>query len=164
MKVIESKMRSIDIELAVVALLNYRVYTIVPNVSWGMGFNHECDLLALDSKGRFTEIEIKVSASDLKADFNKKHGHQSSIISRLFYAMPIELCQKYSEIIPSNFGIIAVKKIDIYGDSRKIKNKAEFYRHAKHDKSKENPSIDQVMKFMNLGCMRIWSLKNHNQN
>jgi hypothetical protein len=78
--------------------------------------------------------------------------------------MPIELCQKYSEIIPSNCGIIAVKKIDIYGDGRKIKNKAEFYRHAKHDKSKENPGIDQVMKFMNLGCMRIWSLKNHNQN
>lgn len=27
--------------------------------------NHECDMLALDSQGRFTEIEIKVSASGL---------------------------------------------------------------------------------------------------
>lgn len=58
-----------DMELAVTGLLNFRVYTIVPNVSWGLGLGHECDLLALDQQRRFTEIEIKISKSDLVRDF-----------------------------------------------------------------------------------------------
>jgi hypothetical protein len=139
-------------------LLNYRVYTIVPNISWGIGL-HECDMLALDNKGRFTEIEIKVTASDLKADFKKKHSHSSKMISRLFYAMPIELCEKYDEIIPKHCGIISVHGISV---SHGIRYFAKFYRHAKHDKKKENPNEKIIKKFMQLGCMRIWSLKSHN--
>jgi len=156
-------MNALDVELAVVALLNYRIYTIVPNVSWGLGLRHECDILALDEKGRFTEIEIKVTASDLKADFKKDHNHNSKFISRLYYAMPIEICEKYHEIIPKHCGIIAIKQIDIYGDGKYIMNQAQYYRMAKHDKTKQMPDEKTIKKFMQLGCMRIWSLKNHNK-
>lgn len=142
------------VECAVANLLNYKVYTIVPNVHWGLGLRHECDMLALDDKGRFTEIEIKVSASDLKADFNKKHGHKSDIISRLVYAMPEYLCEKYGHLIPKECGIIRVKKI---GDAR---YKAYWVRVPKHNGNK--PSLRTVNNFMRLGCMRIWSLKKHN--
>ncbi len=174
------KIHAGHIEVAVANLLNYRVYTIVPNVSWGLGLQHECDMLALDDKGRFTEIEIKISASDLKADFKKEHGHKSKIISRLFYAMPIELCDKYADLIPNHCGIIAIRKKTLWRfkkDSSSFDKKhniaikepfegykAEFYRQAKHDKTKGKPTEKEIQKFMQLGCMRIWSLKSHNNN
>lgn len=154
-----TKLHAGHVEIAVVKLLNYRVFTIVPNIA--SMFRHECDLLALDDKGRFTEIEIKVSASDLKADFKKAHGHKSKYISRLIYAMPVELCEKYAHIIPNNCGIISVHVIN------RTKNMgaliyAKHYRMAKHDKQKEKPPSWMVNEFMRLGCMRIWSLKEHN--
>jgi len=144
-----------NIECAVASLLNFRVYTIVPNVSHGLYLNHECDMLALDSKGRFTEIEIKISVSDLKADFKKKHSHSSKIISRLVYAMPDFLCEKYNALIPKQFGIISVK----CSDGRFI---AKWFRPCKHDNLKQKPSDSVIKNFMRLGCMRIWSLKKHN--
>lgn len=168
------KLHAGHVEVAVAMLLNYRVYTIVPNVSHGLGLWHECDMLALDDKGRFTEIEIKISASDLKADFKKEHGHRCKFISRLYYAMPIELCEKYQDLIPSHCGIIAIKEIKFHRwekverGSDKVKYvehqgwKAEFFRQVKHDKTKEKPSEKIIKNFMRLGCMRIWSLKRHN--
>lgn len=155
------KIHAGEVELAVVALIDYRKNTIVPNVSWGLGFNHECDMLVLDDQDRFTEIEIKISASDLKADFKKTHGHKSNIISRLIYAMPIGLCEKYQNLIPGHCGIIAVREVMI---GTRTFNKAEWFRRCKHDKTKEKPSPKTIRKFMELGCMRIWSLKNHNNN
>ena len=155
------KIHAGHIEVAVAKLLNYRVYTIVPNVYWGLNLFHECDMLALDNKGRFTEIEIKISASDLKADFKKSHQHNSKFISRLIYAMPMELCIKYAHLIPSHCGIIAVLEQPSFNGVRGG-YRAEFYRNAKHDKTKEKPNDKTIMKFMQLGCMRIWSLKEHN--
>lgn len=141
-----------DIEIAVARLIGFRMNTIVPNVSWGLGLNHECDMLVLDSKGRFTEIEIKISASDLKADFNKKHRHQSKIISRLIYAMPDWLCDSHAHLIPSDCGLISVFEV------RPKVFKAKWVKICKHDKY-SRPSQKQIEKFYHLGCMRIWSLK-----
>lgn len=156
------KLHAGHIELAVVNLFNYRKYTIVPNVSWGLGLRHECDLLMLDDNGRFTEIEIKISSADLKADFKKKHNHSSDLISRLIYAMPIELCQKYHELIPQKFGIISVDVCfpEWLGGAAMVK--ASHFRMAKHDKTKRLPTDKEKMDFMRLGCMRVWSLKIHN--
>lgn len=151
------------VESAVAVLINYRKHVIVPNVSWGLGLNHECDMLILDDQNRFTEVEIKVSASDLKADFKKEHGHKSRFISRLIYAMPIELCEKYKDLIPAHCGIIAVREFNPWG--YEISGyKAEWFRMCKHDKTKEKPSPQTIRKFFELGCMRIWTLKSHNNN
>jgi hypothetical protein len=164
MKSETTKLHASHIELAVANLLNPRIYVIVPNVSYGLFLNHECDLLALDSQGRFTEIEIKISASDLKADFKKKHGHKSNIISRLIYAMPYDLCKKYEDLIPLNCGIISITTEwhPFSNNNDVVIVKANHYRQVKHDKTKEKPSEKIKMLFMRLGCMRIWSLKAHN--
>ncbi len=151
-------MKSNEVEIAVSNLINYRTNTIVPNVSWGLGLYHECDMLVLDSQDRFTEIEIKVSASDLKADFKKTHGHYSKIISRLVYALPREIYEKHGSIIPRNCGVIVLEYIEI--GERKIL-KATWERVVKHNKLKEKPSPKVIRKFMELGCMRIWTLKKH---
>jgi len=148
-----------QMEVAVANLIGYRLNTIVPNVSWGMGLQHECDMLILDSQDRFTEVEIKVSKSDLKADFKKPHGHSSKIISRLVYAVPRQLLDSAIELVPPNCGIIVVDEVEKYG---KLYYVAKWYRVVRHDKLKSKPTPAQIRKFMELGCMRIWSLKTHN--
>lgn len=142
------------IEVAVSKLIGYRSHTIVPNVSWGLGLRHECDMLVLDKSSRFTEIEIKITLSDLKADFKKNHGHRSNIISRLVYAMPRSLYERHGHIIPVDHGVIVVDFNEILGA-----HCATWIRMAKHDKLKQKPELKTVLKFMSLGCMRIWSLK-----
>jgi len=145
------KLHSGLIEVAVVELLNFRVYTIVPNISHGLLQNWEADLLCYN--GRFTEVEIKISASDLKADFKKGKSHQHKFITRLVYAMPESLCDKYGYLIPAHCGIISVKWNEWRG-----KYVARWYRQARHKSSPEIPN-QFILNFMRLGCMRIWSLK-----
>ena len=151
-------MKSTDIEIAVSALINFRVNVIVPNVSWGLGLNHECDVLVLDSKNRFTEIEIKISKSDLMRDLKKIHGHRSKYISRLAFAVPFELVETCEKVLDKSVGIIVVKAI-----SKGVGTyyEATWYRQCRHNKFSEKVPEKMIRKFFELGCMRIWTLKRH---
>lgn len=151
------KLTSLHIELAVVALLNYRIYTIVPNVSWGLGLGHECDLLCYKDE-KFTEIEIKISMADLKKDFEKGHNHQSKYIHRLIYAFPESMLEKALPLIPESCGIILIR-IDENNNINQAR--ARWYRKCRY-KHKNAIPANILYKFMSLGCMRIWSLKHHN--
>lgn len=135
-----------DLEKAVVGLLNPRKNAIVPNVSWGLGLRHECDLLYLDDKNRFTEVELKVSKYDLLADFKKPHGHISSFISRLAYAVPENLLELAIEVVPKECGIIVAYEDMIY---------AQWVRIPKHNKLRV-PDNKKIIKFLKLGTIRIW--------
>jgi len=157
----QPKLHTGYMEVAVAMLLNYRVYTIVPNVSYGLYLNHECDMLALKDD-RFTEIEIKVTAQDLKKDFTKSHGHSSRYISRLIYAVPEQLVEKAKQLCPDSAGIIGVKWVYKYEDSGLYE--AYWVRQAKRKKNIEPVPESIQIKFMSLGCMRIWSLKSKNNN
>lgn len=141
-------------ELAVVELLNFRVYTVVPNVSWGLGLGHECDLLAMDQNQKFTEIEIKTSKADLKRDFDKPHGHRSKYITRLVFAVPEALVADAAKLIPDDAGLICV----YWHQSGAARYKARWVIKKRH---KQAPPVPDrfCLKFMALGCMRIWTLK-----
>lgn len=68
---IETKLSVKEIESIIVAYLGgVRTNIIVPNLSWGF-LNHEADLIAVDKNGYLTEVEIKRSFEDFKADFKK---------------------------------------------------------------------------------------------
>ena len=153
------------IEVAVAGFLSYRRHTIVPNISHGL-FNHECDLLVLDSKKRFTEIEIKVSLADLKRDFNKgKFAAKSwndKYISRLIYAVPEKILEKAKDIIPSTYGIISVKEYYPRPEYTVPVLICRWERMVKHDKTSEPAPPSVLDNFYRLGCMRIWDLKRHN--
>lgn len=141
--------------MAVIKLIGYRTHVVVPNVSWGLGLNHECDMLVLDKHNRFTEIELKISAADLKKDFTKSHQHKSRYISRLVYALPEWLYESHGELIPAGCGVILVSDI---GNTRKILH-ATWERNCKHSKHTLEIPRKILDKFYHLGCMRIWSLK-----
>lgn len=105
------------VEIAVANLFGYRRFAIVPNVSWGWLLPYEADMIIVDrSTYKVTEVEIKVSLSDLKADFGKKK-HRLGVdgswippdrVGRLYYCVPEGMLEKAKQLIPEHFGIIAV--------------------------------------------------------
>jgi hypothetical protein len=156
------KIHSGQMEVEVSALLNYRVYAIVPNVSWGWLRRHEADMIAVDDKLRATEIEIKISLQDLKKDFDKGHGHHDKKVGRLVYAVPEFLLENAIELVPKHCGIISVSQLirkDVV-----VGFMARWYRQCRFSKDYEPITKDSYIKLLELGCMRIWSLKNHNNN
>ena len=102
---LEPKIHSGHIEVAVAHLIGYRANVIVPNLFWGLGLKHEADLIVMDSGDRLTEIEIKISLQDLKADFKKEHAHKSKLISRLVYAVPKNLVENALNLVPKEHGL-----------------------------------------------------------
>jgi len=83
----------------------------------------ESDLLIIHPSGNVWEVEIKVSVSDLRAEFrnkNQKHkalitgnhayrwGKKETIVQKFFIAMPIDIWQKAQDLIPDYCGVITV--------------------------------------------------------
>jgi hypothetical protein len=136
-----------EVELALANHLNIRANIIVPNISWGL-LPYEVDLLVVSSKGYATEIEIKVSASDLKADKLKKHNHSSHLIKRLFFALPLKL-EPYLVHVPSKAGILLV---DDYGRVRE-------HRKAKLNTAARKLTEKEIYQVLRLGNMRTWTLR-----
>lgn len=136
-------------EIAVANHFDPRVNLIVPNISWGL-LIHECDILVLTKSGFATEIEIKVSKADLKKDKDKKHGHISEMIKKLYFAVPekfdVDLVKR---CVPDRAGIISVRS-----DGRCIvKKKCIINRVAKKFSDEDRFQVAR------LGAMRIWGLK-----
>ncbi len=137
-----------EIESAVARFFDPRRNTIVPNVWWGMGLNHECDLFVLTKTGFAYEVEIKTSRADLKADLFKRHGHDSVQIRKLYFAIPekLEFC---IDLIPEKAGVLVV-----YPGGAVKK-----YREATLNKLAHPLTEARQLKLAQLGTMRIWSLK-----
>lgn len=148
-----------EIELAIAEFFNIRQHMIVPNIWWGMGLIHECDLFIVTKNGYVTEVEIKINRYDLKKDQKKWHKHQSNMIKRLFFAIPPELSE-FRNYIPERAGIIVVygpndecpyiKKYS--GPYCKVERPAQINRAAKTLTDKE------MLHLGRLAAMRIWSL------
>lgn len=148
-----NKLTASDVEIRVARLFNYRANLIVPNVSWGLHLRHECDLLIVSPARYATEIEIKVTASDIRADNKKKHRHLSNKIRMLYFAVPDYLAGCGD--LPEDAGLISV-------DSEGIKpGMAKIVRRPRFNKLARPLSEAEYLKLAELGCMRIWSLKEH---
>jgi hypothetical protein len=148
-----SDIKASDIEIAIARYFNPRQNLIVPNISWGMGL-HECDILIASAKGYLTEIEIKISAADLKKDAMKRHGHYDRMgrIKKLYFTMPKKMTH-LCEYVPERAGILSYY-VDDTGNSH-----IREIRPARAN-AKARPLNDKEMYEMaRLGSMRIWGLK-----
>jgi len=135
-----------DVELAVVKYFNPRVNLIVPNISWGM-FIHECDLLLVTKHGYAYEIEIKVSRADLKKDLEKRHGHKSDKIKKLFFAIP-DYMLDVVDFVPEHAGVLSIDQ----------NLRCRMVRDAKVNSEYKFSDADKFQ-VARLGSMRIWGLK-----
>ena len=110
---------------------------------------HECDLLTLNKSGYASEIEIKVSKSDLKADAHKSHLHRSNRIRHLYFAMPkeMECCE---EFVPIQAGIVLVwHDADAYGD--KPRYRCQLVRRPITNKCARKFTPEEVLDLARLG-------------
>lgn len=130
-------------------IFSFRRYLVVPNVWWGMKFNHECDLLCVTKSNVAHEIEIKISVADLKNDLMKKHGHKSNKIKYLWFAMPEKIYDKGKENIPEQVGVIIIKEPE---------NRKPFALVLKKPIATKarNLNQDEIIKLGHLGTMRYW--------
>lgn len=143
-----------EIELALAHYFNPRINIIVPNVYWGMGLRHECDLLVLRKTGYCAEIEIKRSRADCRADLNKKHGHASDLIRELWFAMPMDIYESCLDLVPERAGILTIERTE-YGTGYRV----DVRRGAKRNMKARRLTDQERMNLARLGCMRIWGLK-----
>lgn len=152
------KISTLEMEVALLNFLDFRKKLIVTNVSWGMHLLsyplHECDILMCSKAGYLTEVEIKISLADLKADKKKKHSHNHPAIKYFYYAIPDYLLESSIDHIPNNAGIILVKRSSHSPDyfhckiSRKVKAKTGY-----------KLTDRERLKLASLGSMRIYTLK-----
>lgn len=143
-----------EIELAIAEMFGFRQNIIVPNcyITLGTAADHECDLLIIKQSGYACEVEIKVSISDLKADFKKKHNHENELLRELYYAFPTEMYEEAKQYVPEMAGIIIV--------SKHFNNKISAFisKPAVAKKSRKLTDVEKL-RFARLGAMRVWKLK-----
>ena len=157
-------MKTIEIEIAIIKYLDYRQNLTVPNISWSF-FNHECDLLSLSKSGYATEIEIKISKSDLKKDKEKWHNHYSQLIKNFYFAVPEELKEYAINNIPKEAGLLIVSKIEndinlkIYGNTDKFHYSVTKIKNCIPRKYAKKWVDKDRYKLARLGTMRIAGLK-----
>lgn len=83
----------ITIALRDSGLWNKRTDLMVPNVSWGL-LPYEADFVVVNKSGYLTEVEIKRSWEDFKADFKKSHHHDDERVYRFCYCVPESISEK----------------------------------------------------------------------
>jgi hypothetical protein len=121
-------------------------WLVIPNVSWGF-LRYEADMLVVTRSKYCTEIEVKISLSDWKADFEKtKHAYRDPRIKYQYYAAPKALAERHAELdLPSGWGVISVSdkgtiKILKEADSRDAKKITD----------------EELLLLSRLACFRVW--------
>jgi hypothetical protein len=140
-----------EIEIALAKKFNPRVCLILPNVAYGMGFDHEIDLLVISKSGYATEIEIKVDKRDiLHHEKQKKHAHGGKKIKFIFFAIPEKLyTEQIIASIPEDAGIIVV-----YPDGS-----SEVPRNPKSNPDAEKIPPEDQYHLAGLTMLRYWRLR-----
>jgi len=146
----DKPMTSREVELAVAKWIDTREHLAVPNVSWGLGL-HECDILYLSERGYASEVEIKVSKSDFRADAHKRHAHRSPRIKYLWFAFPLTLAELQYEV-PEHAGVLLAYRRDYMLGCKVAKE-------ARANTSAQAFTQAEILKMARLGTLRIWVLK-----
>jgi hypothetical protein len=146
----KTKLMASDIELAVAtSKFPYRQFLVGTRLSWGMGPGfHECDVLAMTSRGYLHEVEIKVSISDLRRDHGKRHHHAdyAGRIKYLWFAVPSLILDQALPEIPADAGILAVDE-DLW---------LRTQRPATPRRGARPLRADEIAKFQRLLGLRYW--------
>lgn len=154
-----------------------RQHLVIPNVDWGF-LNHEADLLIVSKAKYLTEVEIKRTWADFKADFKKNHTHYDSKLSHFYYAVPEKIAQKVFDFL--YVGTLDIKnrwstsKVDSYTEANVNKCGLIVYKDPDEFNVRGNYCItvrasnmgdykisdEEEKKLLRLLGLRIWSLKN----
>ena len=134
---------------------------VVPNVLLGP---YEADFITITKSDYLIEVEIKISISDFRADFKKKHYHDCPEVNALYYALPKELYEKHKEEVNESCdkvgaGIILIAETEL-PNGHSYEYFAGFAKKPKLRKAKPL-TVYQKLKFARLGCLRWPSIWHH---
>ena len=142
-------------------------FVCVPNVTTFSAW--EADLLVASKAGYLTEVEVKISKADWRADKGKtskfnRLGQPGGRTKFFYYAAPAELARQWEEIgIPAWAGVIAV-------EARKAESRAQGYDHFSTvirpacPRPEHRKLTDKEMaNLARLGALRIWDLMTRNE-
>lgn len=157
---IQQKLTTEEMEIALMKELNVRQNIIIPNISYGMDDLHECDLLVLRKSGWADEIEIKISKADFKNDKRKKHDHTHQLIRDFYFAVP-EWMEDFSLAnVPKKAGLMIVRMVEVRYDGHiKIEPRIKITKRPNSNPCARKWTDKEIIKLGHLGCMRIYSLK-----
>lgn len=136
--------------------LKPRQNTIVQNVFWGMGLNHEADILLVTPAGTCTEIEIKTDASDLKNDAKKPHNHRDSDIHFFYFCVPEYLQELALQVIPSDAGLFICSQNRWYPEERFAIQVKAVRKPQRRQYGKWTP--EKIAQLERLGRLRAYDL------
>lgn len=109
MKATDTKrtLEEIEVALATSRELDWRRNLVVFNVN-GMSadipFQHEMDMCIVTKSGYVTEVEIKRSLADFRADLKKRHGHRSYNpgrfgVKEFWYCIPESVLEHAADLL-----------------------------------------------------------------
>lgn len=141
----------------------YKGQIVVPNVLLN---SYEADFITITKSDYLIEVEIKISISDFRADFKKKHYHDCPNVNALYYAIPKELYEKHKEEIDESCekvgaGIILIAEKN-FPNGNSYRYLESFAKKPKLRKA-EPLTGWEMLKFARLGCLRwppIWRHRN----
>jgi|WetSurMetagenome_2_1015567.scaffolds.fasta_scaffold924933_1 hypothetical protein len=136
--------------------MDYRKNLIVQNVYYGWDLPYEADMIVVSSSGYATEIEIKISKSDLLIDkFKEKHKKERlAKISRYFFAVPESLIEIALKDLPEEVGILGVF-IKEKGTGLDIK--VTTVRPSKRNSKARALTENEIARLARLQNFRYWS-------
>ena len=136
-----------EVETAIVKHFDFVRNVIVPNLYHGM-FPYELDLCILNKNMYASEVEIKISRSDLKNDLKKYHKHDRNynLIKNLWFAIPEKLF-KDIDLIPDRAGIFIVKQ----------NGRVVVHRKPIANRLARQWTYELAYKLARLGNMRHWN-------
>lgn len=150
--------RNIQLALAW-GIFDYRRFVVVPNVSHGLLRDRgEQDLVVMTAAGYVTEIEIKISVGDLRAELAKdKHRGRTeqkpfgNFVKRYYIAAPSEVWERAGDVeLPVGAGRISTWIDDWHYPRTQIVEESVVNKVARA------LSAEERMKLLRLGYLRIW--------
>lgn len=145
-----------------------RLQALCPNVTWGLGLGHECDMLGITALGYYIEAEIKISLADYHADQKKRRwllANTGNMVGRAaalqprryYYVAPMALAQKIMlEPTWQRSGLIGVGV-----NPRTHGFDCEVLREAEINNDATKATDADKIKLLRLAALRIWGQYPH---
>ena len=140
-------------------LWNKRTDIMIPNLSWAM-LPYEADFVVINRSGYMTEIEIKRSWEDFKADFKKGHKHDDERVYKFAYCVPQCIAEKVVSFLRDKYQGIPDWEIpgvlyyteDMEIGFTKLRNMENFTA-----KRRRRLFLEEQLTVARLGQLRYWN-------
>lgn len=133
---------------------------VVPNASFGLGLDHEADLLLVSPRHWLTEVEIKVSRSDFRIDAEKEKWQLPGVSKRIkffWYAMPARVWERCQDVwrAPGAGVVVVHEEVSLHGGWHRVEVVAE----AEPNKEARKLNAGEVAKLGRLMSLRYWDFQ-----